>query len=62
MRGIAVRNTLADEWKRRDVKGLEYAILTNEIYETAFEMSAEEYKEYKSLHPEHNLRDHMDDI
>ena len=62
MRGIAVRNTLTDEWKQRDVKGIEYAILTNEIYKTAFGMNAEEYKQYKSLHPENNLRDHMDDI
>jgi len=62
MRGIAVRNTLTDEWKKRDVKGAEYAILTNEIYEAAFAMTADEYKRYKSLHPQHNLRDHMDDI
>ncbi len=62
MRGIAVRNTLTDEWRQRSVQGIEYAILTNEIYQTAFDMNAEEYKQYKVLHPEHNLRDHMDDI
>ena len=49
MRGIAVRNTLTDEWKQKNVKGAEYAILTNEIYEAAFNMNAEKYKKYKSL-------------
>ena len=44
MRGIAVRNTLTDEWKERNAKGAEYAILTNEIYKTAFAMNAEEYR------------------
>ncbi|MDO8512809.1 MAG: Bro-N domain-containing protein [bacterium] len=50
MRGIAVRNTLTDEWKQRGVtKGLEYAILTDEIYKAAFEKSAKEYLEHKGL-------------
>lgn len=61
MRGIAIRNTLTDEWKNRGVTK-EYGILTDEIYQATFGMSAKAYKKYKSLHPEHNLRDHMDDI
>jgi prophage antirepressor-like protein len=65
MRGIAVRNTLTDEWKERGVsKGLEYAILTDEIYKATFEKSAKEYMDYKNLDKKvgDNLRDHMGDI
>ena len=63
MRGIAVRNTLTDTWKERGAKGgNEFAILTDEIYKGTFEVSAQEYKKHKSLHREHNLRDHMDDV
>jgi hypothetical protein len=37
MRGIAIRDELTDEWKKRDVKGEpEYAILTAEIYVRLF--------------------------
>ena len=63
LRGINVRNTLTDEWKERGVKaGNEFAILTDEIYKGAFEMTAKEYKEFKSLDRENNLRDHMGDM
>ena len=65
MRGIAVRNTLTDEWKERGVsKGFEYAILTDEIYKTTFDKSAKEYMNYKNLDKKagDNLRDHMGDI
>ncbi len=62
MRGIAVRETLTNEWDKRGVKSsLEYAILTNEIMNGAFEMDVEGYKEFKGLQRE-NLRDHMDDM
>ncbi|HBR72118.1 MAG TPA: phage antirepressor protein, partial [Candidatus Moranbacteria bacterium] len=62
MRGIEVRESLTNEWKNRGAKeGIEYAILTNEILNGAFEMTAEEYKKFKSLKRE-NLRDHMDDL
>jgi DNA-damage-inducible protein D len=41
MRGINVRNTLTDEWKDRGAKeGIEFAILTNEIYKGTFDMNA----------------------
>ena len=34
-RGIATRHILTDEWKSRGAKtGIDYAILTNEIYES----------------------------
>ncbi len=65
MRGIAVRNTLTDEWKERGVsKGFEYAILTDEIYKATFDKSAKEYMDYKNLDKKFgdNLRDHMGDI
>lgn len=63
MRGANIRNTLTDEWKVRDAKeGLDFAILTNEIYKGTFEMDAKQIKEFKSLsHPE-NLRDHMSEL
>ena len=62
MRGIAVREELTDEWKKRGAKqGLEYAILTNEIMHGAFDMKVDDYKKFKGLDRE-NLRDHMDDL
>ena len=43
MRGINVRNTLTDEWKERGAKEkFDFAILTNEIYQGTFEMTAKE--------------------
>jgi DNA-damage-inducible protein D len=62
MRGIAVRQDLTDEWKNRGAKtSLEYAILTNEIMQGAFDLKVDEYKQVKGLARE-NLRDHMTDI
>lgn len=62
MRGIEVRETLTNEWKKRDVKeGLEYAILTAEISKAAFGMTPSEYQRFKGLKRE-NLRDHMNDL
>jgi len=64
MRGIAVRDELTDEWKKRGVKEqLEYAILTAEISKATFGMTPSEYKDFKSLtDPKDNLRDHMTDL
>ena len=63
MRGIAVRNTLTDEWNKRGLKkGVEYAILTNEIMQGTFDMKVDDYKKHKNLSVQHNLRDHMRDI
>lgn len=62
VRGIAVRQELTDEWKKRGVEeDREYAILTNEISKATFGKTVEEYKEFKSLKKE-NLRDHMNDL
>lgn len=62
IRGIAVRHSLTDEWRNRGVNNsLGYAILTNEIMESAFGLKVDEYKQVKGLERE-NLRDHMDDM
>lgn len=64
MRGIAVRDELTEEWKKRGVKEhLEYSILTAEISKATFGMTPSEYKEFKELDkPAENLRDHMTDL
>ena len=62
VRGIAVRDELTNEWKKRDVKKeKEFAILTAEISKATFEMTPNEYKKFKGLKRE-NLRDHMNDL
>jgi prophage antirepressor-like protein len=63
MRGINIRNTLTDQWQNRGAKeGLDFAILTNEIYKGAFEMDAKGIKEFKSLGNPDNPRDHMNEL
>ena len=62
VRGIAIRQELTDEWKKRGVQeDKEYAILTNEISKATFGKTVEEYKKFKNLKKE-NLRDHMTDL
>ncbi len=62
VRGIAVRDELTGEWKKRGVQeDKEYAILTAEISKAAFGMTPNKYKELKGLKQE-NLRDHMNDL
>lgn len=62
IRGIEIRETLTDGWKKRNVgQEKEYAILTAEISKATFDMTPSEYKRYKGLKRE-NLRDHMDDL
>ena len=64
LRGIAVRDELTDEWKKRGVKEQkEFAILTAEISRATFGMTPSEYKAHKALtNPKDNLRDHMTDL
>ena len=64
MRGIAVRDELTDEWKKRGVKERkEFAILTAEISKATFGMTPSEYKAFKDLQsPQDQLRDHMTDL
>ena len=62
VRGIAIRDELTDEWKKRNVKTeREYSILTAEISKATFGMTLSEYKRLKGLKKE-NLRDHMNDL
>jgi len=62
VRGIAIRDELTDEWKKRGVKEeRDYAILTAQISKATFGMTPSEYKRFKRLKRE-NLRDHMDDL
>ncbi|MBQ2680057.1 MAG: Bro-N domain-containing protein [Firmicutes bacterium] len=59
LQAIQVRKELTDEWQKRGVKkGVEYAILTDEITRAWSGMSTREYKNFKSLKKE-NLRDNM---
>lgn len=64
LRGIAVRDELTEEWKKRGVKEhKEYSILTAEISKATFGMTPTEYREHKALtRPTDNLRDHMTDL
>ena len=64
LRGMAIRQNLTDEWKRRGITAeQDYAILTAEISKATFGMTPSEYKEYKGLTKKNqNLRDHMDDL
>ena len=62
MRGIAIREELTDEWKKREVKEKrEYEILTAEIAKAAFGITPGAHKKFKGLKRE-NLRDHMTDL
>ncbi|MDA8240997.1 MAG: Bro-N domain-containing protein [Nitrospiraceae bacterium] len=62
MRGIAIREELTDEWKRREVKEKrEYEILTAEIARAAFGITPGRHKKIKGLMRE-NPRDHMTDL
>ena len=64
LRGIAIRQNLTDEWKKRGItEEREYAILTAEISKATFGVTPSEYKEIKGLTQKNqNLRDHMDDL
>ncbi len=59
LQAIQVRKELTDEWQKRGVqKGVEYAILTDEITKAWAGLSTRQYKNLKSLKKE-NLRDNM---
>lgn len=59
LQAIQVRKELTDEWDARGVqKGIEYAILTDEISRAWSGMSTRQYKNLKGLKKE-NLRDNM---
>ena len=59
LQAIQVRKELTDEWELHGVKkGVEYAILTDEITKAWSGMTTRAYKNYKGLKKE-NLRDNM---
>ena len=62
LKGILSRKKLTDIWQEGGIEEeIEYAMLTNEIYETWSGMSAKEYKIYKNIRKE-SLRDNMSDV
>lgn len=59
LKSIEIRKDLTDEWKRHGLQeGVQFATLTDIIYQTWAGKSAKEYKAYKGLKKE-NLRDNM---
>lgn len=64
IRGIAIRQNLTDEWKKRGItEEKDYAILTAEISKATFGLTPAEYKGIKGLTKKNqNLRDHMTDL
>ncbi len=62
IKSIEIRKELTDEWEFRGVKkGLEYAILTDEITKAWAGFTTKEYKIFKDLKKE-NLRDNMTNL
>ena len=62
LKSIEVRKELTDEWDKRGVKkGLEYAILTDEITKAWAGKTTGEYKQFKGLKKE-SLRDNMTNV
>ena len=59
LKSIEIRKELTDEWKRHGLQeGVQFATLTDIIYQTWSDMTAREYKQFKGLKKE-NLRDNM---
>ncbi len=59
LKSIEIRKDLTDQWKLHNVKeGVQYATLTDIIYQQWAGKSAKEYKRFKGLKKE-NLRDNM---
>ncbi|NLJ40132.1 MAG: hypothetical protein GX352_00755 [Clostridiales bacterium] len=59
LQAIQVRKEMTDEWENRGVqRGIEYAILTDEISKAWSGMTTRQYKHHKGLKKE-NLRDNM---
>lgn len=59
LKSIEIRKELTDEWKRRGLQeGVQFATLTDIIYQSWADKTAKEYKQFKGLKKE-NLRDNM---
>ena len=62
IKSIEIRKELTDEWELRGVKkGMEYAILTDEITKAWAGFTTKQYKQLKNLKKE-NLRDNMSNL
>ena len=59
LKSIEIRKELTDEWKKHGLQeGVQFATLTDIIYQTWSDMTARQYKQFKGLKKE-NLRDNM---
>ena len=59
LKSIEIRKELTDEWKKHGLQeGVQFATLTDIIYQTWSDMTARQYKQFKCLKKE-NLRDNM---
>jgi len=62
LKSIEIRKELTNEWDRGGIKkGLEYALLTDEMYSGWAGVNTREYKKIKGLHKE-SLRDNMSNM
>jgi len=60
LKSIDSRKELTDSWKERGAKDRDYAILTDEIYKSTFNINTVQYKELKGISKtKRNLRDSM---
>ena len=63
LKTIDNRKELTDTWKERGAKDRDYAILTDEIYKSTFNMNTAQYKELKEISKtKRNLRDSMEKL
>lgn len=59
LKSIEIRKDLTDEWKKHGLQeGVQFATLTDIIYQTWSDMTSKEYKQFKGLKKE-KLRDNM---
>lgn len=60
MKSIPVRTELTEEWKKRGATTCkDFAILTDEISRTTFNITTNQHKEIKKIDKKQNLRDNM---
>ena len=63
LKSIDSRKELTDNWKQRGAKDGDYAILTDEIYKSTFNMNTAQYRELKGINKtKRNLRDSMGNL
>jgi len=62
IQSLVARNRLTDTWKERDVKGSQYATLTDLIHSGTFDRTTREHKDYKGLKHKDSLRENMSDL